>query len=150
MGDRSEYIFSRMRRLLEELLASPCLTRNQVMRGRRQSRNIPEEGIYVFYDNDEPLYVVRSGSKTAKLHERILEHGNKDSHGTSGTSVRMLALEIAHPNDRGWESIYKKERERIQDMGVRIVKVTDQYEGYMFEVYAAYALNTPYNTFETS
>ncbi len=149
MKDRSEYILSRMHQLLEELLACPCLTRNQVMRGRRQSRDIPEEGIYLFYDNDEPLYVGRSGSKNTKLHQRILEHGNKDSDGSSGTLARRLALEIAHPNDPEWDSLYENQRNRVQNMQVRVVEITNDYEQGMFEIYAAYVFNTPYNEFGT-
>ncbi len=34
-------------------------------------------------------------------------------------------------------------------MQVQVVEITDDYEQAMFEIYAAYVLNTPYNEFGT-
>ncbi len=42
------------------------------------------------------------------------------------------------------------QRERIKEMQVRVIEIEDEYEQAMFEIYAAYVLSTPYNTFKTT
>ncbi|MGO9751306.1 MAG: hypothetical protein ACLP22_07310 [Solirubrobacteraceae bacterium] len=41
-------------------------------------------------------------------------------------------------------------KERITAMEFRIVEIEDDRESAVFEVYAAYMLQTPYNSFATS
>ena len=38
--------------------------------------------------------------------------------------------------------------ERVKKMQVRVIETKDEYEQAMFEVFAAYILNTPYNDFK--
>src|SRR6056297_345488 len=48
-------------------------------------------GIYVFYENDKPIYVGRSNRK--RLRKRLQEHARKSSNRNSATFAVLLAKE---------------------------------------------------------
>ena len=126
-----------------------------------------KKGIYVFYENDEPIYVGR----TNRLRERISEHGSQ-SPTKSATFAYLLAkskLEdkgtipeqksgkpssrITNADVEKYPCIISAARKRVSKMQFRVVEITDAIEQTIFEVYAALMLGTTrqqggYNDFE--
>ena len=149
MKNAADNILSIMPDLLDKLLSNPLM--NQIPSLPSEVRK-DGQGVYVFYENDEPLYVGRSGK--GGLRNRILRHKQKDDKtNSSATLAFKLAKEQASPKSPKWESLYKEQRKRVKRMQIRIVEIDDppkQAAQAMFEIYAAHVLNTPYNTFETS
>jgi hypothetical protein len=141
-------------RLLEKLKESESLSKNQL-------KSIPEQGIYVFYERNIPLYVGRSGRK-GRFKTRILEHSRQSSgHGTA-TFAFILAkdeakekgvnVDISRTNlekEPKFAEVYREAKERVSKMQLKIIEINDPIEQTLFEVYAALELNTPYNKWET-
>lgn len=120
---------------------------------------VPKSGIYVFYENDKPIYVGR----TNRMRQRIKQHGQQSSTQTSATFAFNLALVDA--KDKGINTNiprYKLEKEpdfaklffdakyRVSKMSVRCIGIDDQIKQTLFEVYAVLELGTTkYNDFTT-
>ncbi len=111
-------------------------------------------GIYVLYEGNRPMYVGRS----ANLKERVSEHGRagaKENATLAFNLTRDSSPEFRLGTREGlwfdsrFERQFKLEIERVKQMIVRVVEVTDSIEQTVFEVYAAMTLDTPYNTFDT-
>lgn len=116
-------------------------------------------GVYVFYEGNEPIYVGR----TKNLRGRIKSHYN-----LTNPNMASFAFLIACESYGRKKAAYKKEggrkdlhsnpafrehligaNERLKVMTVRFVEITDPKMQHIFEIFAAMALNTPHNTFET-
>ncbi len=141
-------IIEKMPKLLEELMKDSPRMRDNL-------GEIPERGIYVFYEGEIPIYVGRSNS----LKTRILGHGRDGSRHNSATFAFLLAKEKMGKNlpqgTRGelekrpdFAAAYSKEKRRVSQMGVQVVGIEDPIEQTIFEVYASLALETNYNSFE--
>ena len=144
-------IVASLPKTLGKLLASPALSRDNL-------GVLPERGIYLFFEDSEPIYVGRSN----RLRKRILEHGQQSSTHNSATFAFNLALKAGV--DRGFNfppmsrerlqrdpkfcSLYLEAKECVREMMVRVVEVADPIEQTLFEVYAALTLETPFNEFE--
>ena len=121
--------------------------------GRGKLPQVPDRGIYVFYNGDNPIYVGR----TNRMRQRLQEHGRPSSGHNSATLAFAMASLIA--SDQGMDSIsalsrdtlqrdpeFKKwfdmTKEMVRKMSIRVVEVTDPIEQAVFEVYAAMELET--------
>ena len=136
---------------LDRLEKSASLSRNQLQR-------VPDQGIYVFYDEkDQPLYVGRSDH----LRARLLAHSRPSSGHESATFAFMLAKEnLGTPGsriprsrreiqmDEKFSKKYLEKKEEVAKMNVRIIEIIDPAEQALFEIYAALELDTPYNVWE--
>lgn len=137
--------------LLDKLKSSSALRRDDLS-------GIPEQGIYTFYENGNPVYVGRSSG----LRSRLLSHGQPSSDQHSATFAFILAMEKARElelsalllnrsireKDPEFRELYTCAKKRVSKMKIRVVEVVDPIEQIVFETYAALALRTPYNTFE--
>ena len=137
--------------LLEDLQTSALLTRASL-------QNVPQRGIYAFYENEMPLYVGRSN----RIRRRIQQHGRPSSGHNSATFAFRLALEAAKgqrfdltgmqrsqlETNLRFKGLYDAAKSRVAAMGVRVIQIDDPVEQTIFEVYAALTLATPYNEFE--
>ncbi|MCH7642783.1 MAG: GIY-YIG nuclease family protein [Chloroflexi bacterium] len=118
---------------------------------------VPDSGIYVFYENQRPVYVGRSNS----LKSRLRSHGRESSDHRSATFAFILAVKEA--KNRGidtsptrdqlqdipvFREIYSDSKKRVRKMEIRVVEIVDAIEQTVFEVYASLALETPHNSFE--
>ena len=143
----------RMEPLMERLTAS-----DPIRVDRDGLRGVPRQGVYVFFENDRPLYVGRSNN----LQQRIRQHGAAGSGRYSVMSAtfafKLLLEEIGEQSDLTRKQIqdlypqeYRRQRDRVRRMEVRVVEITDQVEQTIFEIYAVLELGTVprYNTFET-
>ena len=111
-------------------------------------------GIYVIYEGNRPMYVGRS----VNLKIRVGDHGRAGQR--DGATLAFNLARDSSPDFRGrtrerlwldsrFERQFKLEIERVKQMIVRVVEVTDSIEQTVFEVYTAMTLDTPYNTFDT-
>ncbi len=114
----------------------------------------PHRGIYVFYENGEPIYVGRSNN----MRRRIREHGANSSDRHSATFAFKLLRELLNNPKGRTEDIerenreeYRRQRERVRTMTFRAVSIPDQLEQTLFENYAIICMGTAprYNDFET-
>jgi hypothetical protein len=151
MSDQFKNIIAKMQPLLDELLASPQLSRTEL-------QDVPAKGVYVFYENGSQLYVGRSN----RLRERVLEHSRPSSRHNSATFAFNLATEAATkaripPEGRNrtelenyapFRDLYRKAKGQVAAMKVQVIKIEDPIEQAIFEVYAALALHTAYNDFD--
>ena len=147
-----ERVIAKMPVLLKSLQSSPAFSRDGLP-------VLPKRAIYVFYENDDPLYVGRSN----RLRLRLQEHGRPSSERNTATFAFLLAAEevgkrglifqsmqkTAWKNVPEFRELFRRAKDRVSKMKVRVVEVTDPVDQTVFEVYAALALGTPYNDFET-
>ena len=151
MNAKFEKIINQVSDLMQQLANSPLRQRNSL-------GDIPNKGIYVFYENEEPIYVGRSN----RMKDRIQEHGRKSSYHNSATFAFILAKEIA--NEQGidinktrnalesnstFSDIFLEQKERVSGMKVRVIEINDPIIQTIFEVYVSMELNTEYNDFDT-
>jgi hypothetical protein len=136
---------------LDRLQKSESLSRNQLQK-------VPDQGIYVFYDEkDQPLYVGRSD----RMRIRLLAHGRPSSGHESATFAFILAKGNLGPHETGiirsrrelqmdekFSKKYLEKKEEVSKMKVRVIEIIDPAEQALFEIYASLELQTPYNVWE--
>ena len=131
-----------------------------------KKRVCSEKGIYVFYEDEVPLYVGR----TDQMANRLLNHGRKPSADTPSSATFALILakhefkkaysvqhglfskELARTlNDHRTKKmeLWQEAVERVKQMSVRVVEVKHPHEQAVFEVYFHEKLATPFNSFVT-
>ena len=122
-------------------------------------RSLPQQGVYVFYENDKPIYTGRS----RRIPQRIREHGGEGSRHESATFAFKLfreaigepeghaskytrkQLQDQHPEE------YARQRQRVRSMRIRAVEINAPLVQTVFEIYAVIALDTTrYNKFHTT
>ena len=149
---RFDAVIEKMPKLLRDLQSSQARRRNDLS-------DISERGIYVFYENEVPVYVGRS----RKLKERLQVHSRPSSGHNSATFAFILATEVARKqnfefghmtrtqleNDPVFGEFFRQAKVRVGEMKIRVVEVTGPITQTVFEVYAALMLETPHNDFET-
>lgn len=120
--------------------------------------NLPQKGIYVFFENKHPMYVGRSN----RMKNRIKEHGQPSSTHNSAPFAFNLAKEDAkekgidvgesrvklekNPN---FVNLFSKAKKRVSRMSVRVIEIDNPIIQSLFEVYVSIELNTKYNDFDT-
>lgn len=116
-------------------------------------------GIYVFYENNEPVYVGR----TRNLKNRIRIHITSDEMGSN--FALKIAKEVAGDSGLdisgvknkkqlmqvpGFRDLFIAAKSRIRKMDLKIYEVEDPITQYLLEVYAHLSLGTyRYNNFNT-
>ena len=143
-----------MHELMKTLLNSPLLSRHEL-------NDIPAKGLYVFYENNKPIYVGISGKNRMK--KRIMGHGRKSGGHNSATFAFNIAKKDAEKiginiKEKRYNleripefaNLYTLAKERVSKMKVRVIEINDPNFRALFEIYAALVLNTTeYNSFET-
>lgn len=130
--------------LFEELIKKPLLA-------IKDHKDVPKMGIYVFYENGEPLYVGR----TNRMKTRIQEHARPSSPYNSASFAFLIAkkeaankgINIKRPskdlvNNSEFDKIHKETKGRVSNMLVRFIEIKDQVSQTLFEVYASIELKT--------
>jgi predicted GIY-YIG superfamily endonuclease len=144
--------------IINELELKLNLLNNSQPIERIDIKNIEfEEGIYVFYEHDKPLYVGRSN----RIKARLMEHGRIGSKHFSASFAFILAKEYAIENSKDIKGKKREElekdienfnfsfqKERVSKMKIRAIEIKDAKLQAIFEIYAHIKLKTPYNTFE--
>lgn len=158
--------------LLEQLLSSPAYG----LRDDRPNPSSEQHGVYLFTEGGQHLYVGRTGlTERARLAgkpgsssflTRLTGHTERDP--GSGSFAWRLTMEKALkevdaglrdplPNTRklrvedpGLLELFREQQRRVAAMDFRTVEINDERVSYVFELYAAWVLETPYNSFATS
>jgi len=154
MNSEFEKIIKELPILMESLKKSTLFTKYEV-------NPALDQGIYVFYEDGQPMYVGRSGRK-GRIKKRILEHSRPSSGHNTATFAFLLAKEKAEntkidlnksrddlQEDADFKPLYTKAKERVSKMQVRVMEIPDSITQTLFEVYAALELKTPYNEWGT-
>ena len=154
MDGKFKELVDKMPPYLQLLLSQPLIDINDI--GITQ---VPQKGVYVFFESNKPIYVGRSN----RLKERLKEHSQKSSDHYSAT----LAFRIAKQNASDLQNKERKltnaqlmensdflkeftaAKDRIYKAKIRFIKIEDQIEQAMFELYASLALGTELNDFNT-
>jgi hypothetical protein len=162
---------SRLPAYLEELLASPVY-------GRGAGRMPPprQHGVYLFSEDGDPLYVgrcgvteraVKKGRGHSNFRTRLAGHTRPSSAHNQATFAWRLALESAEgrlggrlgglPGSRAelgrdsrFAAVFAGEKRRVSAMDFRVIAISEDFDSYVFESYAALMLDTPYNSWATS
>lgn len=145
-------------KIIDTLPARMVTLNNSPLYARSDSRQFPHKGIYVFFEEGQPLYVGRSDS----MKNRIQQHSRPSSGHNSASFAFILAKEIVKKSgtdvtqsregleqDPVFGRIYLTMKERVWKMQIRVVSIEDPIEQTFFEVYAALELKTPYNEWGT-
>lgn len=140
----------------------PVLFETLVNAGLKPWNNLgplPQNGIYVFYENGRPIYVGRSN----RMKDRIKEHGRPSSTHNSAPFAFNLAKKVAKEKDVDvsrrrrelekdpiFSGLFLKAKERVSRMSVKVIEVDNPVIQTLLEVYAALSLGTTeYNDFDT-
>lgn len=121
-----------------------------------RSAAIPKQGIYLFSDGSQPLYVGRSDN----IRRRIGLHCNGE-HNQATFAFRMARtqtgmLKAAYTTsgsrsqlvqDAVFGPVFASCKERIRRLDVRFVEETDPTRQALLEIYVATVLGTPFNDF---
>ncbi len=144
----------RMPLYLQSLLEKPLIGIDEI--GITQ---VPQKGIYVFFEDNKPIYVGRSN----RLKKRLKEHSQRSSDHYSATLAFRIAKQILYkPQKKGGKQTneqlmenkdfvegFEAAKDRIAKAKIRFIEIEDQIEQAMFEIYASLALNTEFNDFNT-
>jgi len=154
MNERFKNLTDKMPLLLQSLLKQPPIRIEDI--GITQ---VPQKGIYVFFEESKPIYVGRSN----RLKQRLREHSQSSSDHFNAT----LAFRIAKNSDISTQMKKEKKtnqqmmensdfteqfeaaKERISKAIIRFVEIEDQVEQAVFEIYAHLELRTELNDFDT-
>jgi len=153
MNERFKKLVDRMPLLLQSLLERPAIARDDV--GIVQ---VPEKGVYVFFENNKPIYVGRSN----RMKKRIKEHSQVSSQYSATLALRIAKQDILilqkkrrkQTNEQLMKnSVFREKfeaaKDRIARTKIRFIEVKDQDEQALFEIYAALVLDTELNDFST-
>lgn len=151
MTKEFDQIVAEMPHLLLRLQEAELLSRDDL-------RGIPERGVYVLYEDGKPIYVGRSN----RLRNRLLEHSRQSSTHNSAPFAFNLAKEKADrrgidtsqarnqlERNPAFKDLFTQAKKRVSLMRIRTVQIENPVMQTLFEVYAALALKTPYNDFDT-
>lgn len=119
---------------LKTLIRSEYIDRNDL-------KNI--NGIYVFYENDKPVYVGRTNKN--RMRKRIQEHSRLSSNKNSA-SFAFLLYNYNKKNKQKEVEVYNpdflKAKERISKMKIKILEINDPIIQTILEPYIAFKLET--------
>ena len=149
-------IIDKMRPLLDELQAGSVYHYHTL-------KSLPSKGVYVFYENGQPMYVGRTGESSKQtMRERIGQHTRDGSRSNQATFAfqllqEKLGVQTGHGAPLTREAFaeahkagFIEQKRRVRKMEVRAVEVEDSVVQTIFEVYAALTLGTTrYNSFDT-
>ena len=145
--------FDKMGAILEQFNQCPLHTRDKF-------ENLPLQGVYVFYDGEKPVYVGRSSRQS--IRKRLQQHTRpRSTHNQAVFAFRLLQERVGEKTGHGtpltreqfadkYSDEFKRAKEIVSGMKVRAVEITDPAIRAVFEIYAAVALETPYNSFSES
>jgi|SRR5208337_305755 len=154
MSDDILQVDQKMHEMMKNLLAAPLLSRKNL-------KSIPPRGLYVFYEDGNPIYVGISGKNRMK--DRIMGHSHKSGGPNSATFAFNIAKKDAEKKGINiklsrpvlakipqFAELYTRSKERVSKMQIRVIEINNPNYRALFEIYAALVLNTmEYNSFET-
>ena len=143
MNEKFQIIADKMLKLLEALENEPPVTRQSL-------NNIPEKGVYIFYENGEAMYVGRSNRSLKRRIQQYIH--SKPPMGFArklGEDIKREKEGEIHEKITKENPYFEEARSRISQMQIKTVQIDDQKEQAFFELYAQIALKPKYNDFDT-
>lgn len=144
--------------------------------GRPGRPPVDQHGVYLFTEQERELYIGRTGltersrlagkAGSSSFMTRLTAHVRRDP--ASASFAWRLAMEkaLAQVEAGGRDALpvtrklrvkdpellrlFHEAQQRVGAMAFRIVQIDDERLAYVFELYAAWVLETPYNSFATS
>jgi hypothetical protein len=130
-------------------------------------------GVYLFTEEDKPMYVGRTGrtersvkggkQSASGFRQRLAGHSRPKSSINSASFALRLAMEVAAEREievaakradrlknEVFAELFTDAKDRVTKMEFRTVEIEEDRESAVFEIYAAFVLATPYNSFATS
>ncbi len=122
-------------------------------------KSMPTHGVYLFSEAVVHLYVGRSN----RLRKRMCDHARASSPAAKSAFAFQLARRATGKTvasykpegsrkdlmqDPAFIAEFVRGKQRIAQMDLRYVEITDPVRQTLFEVYAAMTLKTPYNSFD--
>ena len=117
-------------------------------------------GVYLLYENGEPLYVGRTRNLRSRLRSHIQNSHNsasfafllarkktgltKASYQTSGSRVDLLQT------NEHFRKAFDEARDRIRNMDVKVIEEKNPISQALLEIYVAFMTRAKYNEFGTS
>ena len=154
MNEIFEKLVNKMETNLQLLKEQPPIAIDKI-----RIAQVPQRGVYVFFEGNKPIYVGRSN----RLKKRLKEHSQRIADHYSATLAFKIAKNgIANPQVEGekqtnaqlmknsdFRKYFESVKERISRANIRFISVEDQIEQAMFEIYAHLELGTELNDFNT-
>lgn len=121
---------------------------------------MPKAGIYLFSENERHLYVGRSN----RIRQRLQEHCRPSAtHNSAPFAFRLARRSTGRTaatyksdgsrkeleEDPQFKEAFAQAKQRVRRMDVRYVEERNPLKQALLEIYAAVALDTPHNDFDT-
>ena len=122
-----------------------------------------KKGIYVFYENEEPIYVGRSN----RIKSRLKEHSKDNSTHFSASFAFLLSKHIAKEKNIAlvnkdsrkltreelvlhdlFKDIFAEQKQRVAKMKFKAIEIENSNFQAIFEIYASMQLNALHNNFD--
>ncbi len=154
MNDRFVEVVESLDPSLSRLLAMEPVTRVSLPKG------MPKEGVYLFSEGREHLYVGRSRD----IRGRIARHSRpsathrmaafafrlaREATGNLAASYTVKGSRSELMKDTVFQDAFDNAKVRIRKMDVRFVEEAEPVRQTILEIYVAVSLQTPYNEFRT-
>lgn len=151
MNDQFKHMIELLPPLFERLVISSIKPWNDLGR-------VPQKGVYIFYENGNPIYVGR----TNRMKDRIKEHGRPSStHNSAPFAFKLAKKEAIEKGmdlnksreelerDPTFAKLFSDAKDKVSKMSVRVIEIDDPIIQTIFEVYASMELKTEFNDFDT-
>lgn len=135
-----------------------------------------QHGVYLFTESGRNLYVGRTGlterarlagkAGSSSFRTRLTGHVEREPGSASfawrltmekalaqveaGERQPLAPTRTLRVKDPALLELFREKQQRVGEMEFRIVRIDDERVAYVFELYAAWVLETPYNSFATS
>jgi predicted GIY-YIG superfamily endonuclease len=118
----------------------------------RMGRTRDFSGCYVLLEKRKPIYIGISRS----IIQRLIQHVKGKTHYDASLAYRMASIKYSHNLEReaamknpDFRKEFELSKEYLKKLDVAFIEITNDVELYLFEVFCAMELNTPWNTFRT-
>jgi predicted GIY-YIG superfamily endonuclease len=122
--------------------------------------DMPSAGVYVLYENDQPVYVGRSNRMKYRLQEHCRPSSN---HNTAPFAFRLAREKTCNvkasyvtkgsraelEKDPAFKKAFDDSKQRVRVMKVKYVEERDPIRQYLLEIYVAMSTGAKYNDFDT-
>jgi len=114
-----------------------------------------DEGVYIFIENGNPIYVGRTNrmSKRLREHFRGSHYSAHFAFNIARENTKITGINRSKLlNDAVFKKAFDEAKERVAAMQLKYIPIKDDILQALFEIYAAIELKTTpkYNSFKTS
>ena len=120
-------------------------------------KNLPERGVYLFYERNKVLYVGRSNNIRRRFRNHLGKEHNQASFAFLLARHKTGLLKAAYTQkgsrgsllkNRAFKKVFEGCRQRIRNMQVRVIEENDPTAQALLEIYAAFVTRAKHNSFD--